>query len=92
MDVVVNLGIGLLMLVIAFIVWDWSRIWWRARRHGYITVDGKYNDPPWRWQKSYLAYKLWTWVVRVFTWLIALWHLYLSFSWFTDFAFAMSVL
>lgn len=92
MDIVVNLGIGLLMLVIAVIVWDWGRIWWHSRHYGYIKADRQYRgETPYRWERAYLAYKTWTWVVRVFTWVLALWHLYLSFSWFMDFAFAVSV-
>lgn len=90
MNVICNLGLGLLMIVIGIIVFDWGRIWYHARRHGYIKKDGDYGDPPWRWEQSYLGYKVWTWVVRVFTWFVAVWHVVLSFSWFTDFLFEVT--
>lgn len=87
--------LGLLMFFIALIVFDWGRIWWFARRHGYIKMQGARlggtSDPPWRWEASYLGYKIWTWFVRVLTWVIAAWHVSIGLCWLVDLCFALSV-
>lgn len=90
MNILCNLMLGFLMLAIALIVYDYGRIWWLARRHGYILADRNYRDPPWRWQKSYYGYKTWTWVVRIFIWLAVCWHLVLAYSWFSDALFGVA--
>lgn len=85
-DYACNLCFGLLMFIIAWIAFDWSRLWWRQRHDGSV-----YRDPGvrvgTRWQYAYLPYKAWTWAVRIFAWAICLWHVTLGVSWFTDFAF-----
>lgn len=95
MDFLHDLGCGLLMFFVAFMVFDWGRIWWYARRHGVIRYarDGELHPSavPWRWEGEYLGYKVWTWLVRVAAWAIALWHLVLGLLWFVELAFAVSV-
>lgn len=96
MDFLHDFGLGLLMLFVALVIYDWGRIWWYSRRHGYIKITdtkvGDYNDPPWRWEQAYLGYKLWTWFIRVLTWVLAAWHVGIAVCWFVELAFAVSVL
>lgn len=93
MDFLKDFSCGLLMLFIAFMVFDWGRIWWYARRHGYIKLPTHVNElaRPTRWEREYLGYKIWTWTIRVMAWIIAAWHLCLALLWFIDLAFAVSV-
>lgn len=86
LDLLHDLGLSVIFAVMAFIAFDWSRIWWFARRHGYIQVDRRaptYNHHH-RWDTSYLGYKVWTWVVRLAAWLVSIWHLALSICWFVQ--------
>lgn len=88
MDFLHDLALAALMLFVGFIVFDWGRIWWYARRHGVIrygrhgSLGGELGPTvPWRWEQSYLGYKLWTWLIRVATWFISAWHLILGICW-----------
>lgn len=90
MDFLHDFAFGVLMLFISFIMFDWGRIWWHARRHGYIKLRGAYGDPPWRWEQAYLGYKIWTWFVRALTWVLTVWHLSIAASWFVEIAFALT--
>lgn len=93
MNIIYSLLLGFLMIAIAVIVFDWGRIWWHLRHHGYIAADRTYPEypkPPMKWGLSFLGYKTWTWVVRVFTWLAALWHIMLALSWFSDVLFELT--
>jgi hypothetical protein len=82
MDFLHDLGCGLLMLFVGFIVFDWGRIWWHARRHGYISLDlTAYSKVATRWEHEYLGYKVWTWLVRIATVIISVWHLTLGTLW-----------
>lgn len=79
LDLLHDLGLGLLFIFIAFALFDWSRIWWYARRHGIIRFGKERNiQEPYRWQREYLGYKVWTWLVRVVAWLASLWQLILG--------------
>lgn len=95
MDFLHDFALGALMLFVGFIVFDWGRIWWYARRHGVIRYhrNGKLYDLPasWSWANEYLGYKVWTWFIRIATWLIALWHVSIAVCWFVELAFAVSV-
>lgn len=95
MDFLHDFALGVLMLFVAFMVFDWSRIWWYARRHGIIKYNGRgdldHSAHPYRWSSEYLLYRIWTWVIRVAAWLICLWHLALAVCWFIELAFTLSV-
>lgn len=91
MDLLHDFMLGLLMLFVALIVYDWGRIWWLSRQHGYINVGGEYSSPPWRWEHAYLGYKIWTWFIRVLTWAVAAWHVSIAVCWFVELWFAVSV-
>lgn len=88
MDFLHDFTLGALMLFVGFIVFDWGRIWWYARRNGVIKYTRAFElSPtvePWRWEHEYLGYKIWTWVIRVATWLIALWHVSIAVCWFLE--------
>lgn len=88
MDFLHDFALGCLMMFVGFIVFDWGRIWWYARRHGVIRYDhGGELSPaavPYRWEREYLGYKIWTWFIRVATWLIALWHFAIALCWFAE--------
>ncbi len=83
MDFLHDLALAALMLFVGFVVFDWGRIWWYARRHGYIKLPTHVNElvRPTRWEQSYLGYKLWTWFIRILTWFIAAWHCILGLCW-----------
>lgn len=88
MDFLHDFTLGALMLFVGFIVFDWGRIWWYARRHGVIKFEGSgkldKSGHPWRWEREYLWYKVWTWFIRVATWVIALWHATIALCWFLE--------
>lgn len=93
MDFMHDFGCGLLMLFVAFMVFDWARIWWYARRYGRILVP-RYlykGQPPTRWEAAYLGYKVWTWLVYLAAIAVSAWHLSLALLWFVELAFAVAV-
>ena len=87
-ELFIYVGFALLMLFVGFIVWDWGRVWYQERRYGKIfhRLNGAYvlATELSRWEHSYLGYKVWTWVVFVSTWFIAVWHAWLAALWLAD--------
>lgn len=91
-EVVISSTCLLLMLVMAFIVFDWGRGWWLKRRYEELTVKvngGTLRTGTDSWSNSYAGYKLGVWLVRVGTWLLTAWHLWLAVLWFVDLWFSV---
>jgi hypothetical protein len=80
-DLLHDTFIGLIFFFVAFVVLDWSRIWWHSRRHGYIKKDGVYVNPPWRWENSYMGYKVWTGFIFLLGFVVGLWHIFTGAWW-----------
>lgn len=80
---------GLALAFTSFVMFDWARIWWYARRHGYIMK----GYPPGMenvWRNAYPAYKAWSVFIAVAALAVASLHLLWSVTWLFDLVVAVS--
>lgn len=85
MDFLLDFLCGVVMVVLSYITFSWSKFWWGMRRAGY-RMNGHVLIlfPLDRWERAYPAYRFWTWFVRIVAWLLSLWQLCLALLWFFE--------
>lgn len=60
-------------LFVAVVLWDWSRYWWYARINGFVHYNlAQEMSTGNRWRHAYLDYKIWSWIVRLAAWALAI--------------------
>lgn len=81
----------LVTMITSIVTFDWSRVWWHARRTGYAPIMGtghsgvqRYRFLTPRWSRADIIYRTWTHVVRWVVIGISLLNAWISTKWSYD--------